>query len=276
MYRFLYKPKWIVSHVLILGLIVSMILLMFWQLRRLDEKQTLNARIAARADGAPTQLADVLRDERVSTIADGDRVEYRAVVVDGTYDVAAEFTVPNRTLDGAPGRMVVTPLRWSDTEAPILVLRGFIPQAIEDNTAPIEGAEPPTGPVQVRGWLRVSELPGGFQSSKVDLGSNRIARLDIDRVKAARDLDLQPVYLELGGQAPPTDGVIKPYPLPERSEGPHFAYAVQWGVFTLIAIGGYPLVIRRVARGGGKDRKDDVPTDPDDLDAGDVPVAAGT
>ena len=112
------------------------------QLRRLDEKQTLNARIAARADGAPTQLADVLRDERVSTIADGDRVEYRAVVVDGTYDVAAEFTVPNRTLDGAPGRMVVTPLRWSDTEAPILVLRGFIPQAIEDNTAPIEGAEP--------------------------------------------------------------------------------------------------------------------------------------
>ena len=142
MYRFLYKPKWIVSHVLILGLIVSMILLMFWQLRRLDEKQTLNARIAARADGAPTQLADVLRDERVSTIADGDRVEYRAVVVDGTYDVAAEFTVPNRTLDGAPGRMVVTPLRWSDTEAPILVLRGFIPQAIEDNTAPIEGAEP--------------------------------------------------------------------------------------------------------------------------------------
>ena len=77
-------------------------------------------------------------------------------------------------------------------------------------------------------------------------------------------------------QAPPTDGVIKPYPLPERSEGPHFAYAVQWGVFTLIAIGGYPLVIRRVARGGGKDRKDDVPTDPDDLDAGGVPVAAGT
>ena len=34
MYRFLYKPKWIVSHVLILGLIVSMILLMFWQLRQ--------------------------------------------------------------------------------------------------------------------------------------------------------------------------------------------------------------------------------------------------
>ena len=36
-------------------------------------------------------------------------------------------------------------------KAPILVLRGFIPQAIEDNTAPIEGAEPPTGPVGRRG-----------------------------------------------------------------------------------------------------------------------------
>ena len=64
-----------------------------------------------------------------------------------------------------------------------------------------------------------------------------LGKLTLHGQKAARDLDLQPVYLELGGQAPPTDGVIKPYPLPERSEGPHFAYAVQWGVFTLIAIG---------------------------------------
>lgn len=270
MYRFLLKPRWILSHVLVLGLIVSMILLMMWQFRRLDEKRALNARIAARADGTPAQLVDVLRDDHIVTAADGDRVEFRAVVTEGTYDTAAEFTVPNRTLDGTPGRLVITPLRFAPDQPPILVLRGFIPQAVDQNTAPIKGIEPPAGPVQVRGWLRESELPGGLQKKTVDLGSNRIARLDLDRVGEARNQTFQPVYLELGAQAPPTTGeAIRPYPLPQRDEGPHFAYAMQWGVFTLIAIGGYPLVIRRVARGGGKDRKDDVPTDdPDDLPVG--------
>lgn len=265
MYRFLLKPRWIVSHVLILALIVSMISLMMWQLRRLDEKQELNARISARADGTPAQLAEVLVDEGITTVADGDRVEYRSVVATGTYDLDAEFTVPNRTLNGAPGRFVITPLTFADDQAPVLVLRGFIPQAVDDDTAPIDGVEPPSGEVQVRGWLRESELPGNLQAKQVDLGSNRIARLDIDRISEARGQRFQPVYLELGAQDPPTPSeAISPFPLPERSEGPHFSYAAQWAIFTFIALVGYPLVIRRVARGGGRNRLDDVPTDDPD------------
>jgi len=269
MYRFLLKPKWIVSHVLILGLIVAMILLMMWQLRRLDEKKDLNALIAGRADRSPAQLVDVLDGERVTKVSDGGRVEYDAVVVTGTYDTSAEFTVPNRTLNGAPGRFVVTPLTFAADRAPILVLRGFIPQAVEDDDAPIDGVEPPAGEVQVRGWLREAELPGNLQSKDVDLGQNRIARLDIDRIEAARGSDFQPVYLQLGGQQPPTtvDG-ISPFPLPERSEGPHFSYAVQWAIFTIIAMVGYPLVIRRVARGGGRTGRDDVPVDDVEMPAG--------
>ncbi len=266
MYRFLWKPRWIVSHVVILGLIVSMIMLMMWQLRRLDERRDLNDRIAARADGAPAQLADVLGDERIEVVADGDRVEYRSVVVTGIFDADDEFTIPNRTLNGAPGRFVVTPLRWSTEHAPILVMRGFVPQAIDDDVAPIDEVEPPEGEVQVRGWLRESELPGSLQAEKVDLGNNRIARLDLDRIGAARGELFLPVYLQLAAQEPPTDSaLLSPFPLPERSEGSHFSYAVQWGIFTLIAIVGYPLVLRRVAHGGrkGSKRGDDVPTEPD-------------
>lgn len=282
MYRFMWKPKWILSHLLVLALIIAMINLMFWQLRRLDEKKQLNALMAKRADGTPAQLVDVLDRERVTTVGDGDRVEYQAVVTTGRYDTSKEFTIPNRTLDGAPGRLVVTPLRFADGRPDILVVRGFIPQAIQDDTPPIEGAVPPDGEVQVRGWLRVAELPGALQPEKVDLGNNRMARMDIDRIEAARHMDLEPVYLQLGGQSPATPGkALSLYPLPERSEGPHFSYAVQWGIFTLIAIGGYPLVLRRVARGGGR-HGDDLPDDDrSDRDLGDGdppdddPVPAG-
>jgi len=284
MYRFLWKPKWILSHVLILALIVSMIMLMLWQLRRLDEKKTLNALIAARADVAPTEVAKVLSDEHIVTTADGDRVEYRSAVIEGEYEPDREFTIPSKTLDGAPGRLLVTPLKWSDTEPPLLVMRGFIPQAVDDTTPPIATVEPPTGTVKLRGWLRETQEPEGIQSSKADLGNDSFARMDIRRIEQARGTEFLPVYLQLGAQEPATrNDVLSFYPLPERSEGPHFSYAVQWGVFTFIALVGYPLVIRRVARGGSKDRRDDVPSDgpfddpePEPESSGGAPVGSNS
>ncbi|MEJ7584193.1 MAG: hypothetical protein WKF43_08930 [Acidimicrobiales bacterium] len=35
---------------------------------------------------------------------------------------------------------------------------------------------------------------------------------------------------------------------PELDEGPHFSYAMQWFIFTTIALVGYPLILRRNAR----------------------------
>jgi cytochrome oxidase assembly protein ShyY1 len=37
-------------------------------------------------------------------------------------------------------------------------------------------------------------------------------------------------------------------PEPILDEGPHFGYAVQWFIFSTIALVGYPLIIRRSAR----------------------------
>ena len=46
-YRFALRPKWLLSHVLVLALVVVMINLGFWQLRRLDEKKAHNASVRA-------------------------------------------------------------------------------------------------------------------------------------------------------------------------------------------------------------------------------------
>ncbi|MET0909986.1 MAG: SURF1 family cytochrome oxidase biogenesis protein, partial [Ilumatobacteraceae bacterium] len=58
MYRFLWRPAWIVSHILILALIVSMIMLGLWQLRRLDEKQDRNRQIEANTAAEPLGVGD--------------------------------------------------------------------------------------------------------------------------------------------------------------------------------------------------------------------------
>jgi surfeit locus 1 family protein len=39
-------------------------------------------------------------------------------------------------------------------------------------------------------------------------------------------------------------------PPPELSEGPHLGYAFQWFTFTVIALVGYPLILRRRAHQG--------------------------
>jgi cytochrome oxidase assembly protein ShyY1 len=34
---------------------------------------------------------------------------------------------------------------------------------------------------------------------------------------------------------------------PELSEGPHLSYAAQWAIFSVIAAGGYALLLRKLA-----------------------------
>jgi cytochrome oxidase assembly protein ShyY1 len=51
-------------------------------------------------------------------------------------------------------------------------------------------------------------------------------------------------------------------PEPALDEGPHLGYAVQWFIFSTIALVGYPLIIRRSARNREDDEDppfDDVP-----------------
>ena len=43
MYRFLFSPRWLGFHLLVIVGIVTMVSLGFWQLRRLDERKAFNA-----------------------------------------------------------------------------------------------------------------------------------------------------------------------------------------------------------------------------------------
>ena len=81
-----------------------------------------------------------------------------------------------------------------------------------------------------------------------------IDHLDLRRYEKYSNLDLYPVALQLIAQTPPqADDLPQPLDAPDLSEGPHFSYAVQWFIFTTIAVVGYPVILFKVARDKAKE-----------------------
>ena len=266
MYAFLWRPKWMLSHLLVLVLIASMIAAMAWQISRLHDKQAANE-LVARNSVQPPVSPQRFDAERASKPRSGSgsesgasaitRLQYRRVEVVGSFDTSAEVAIESRTLNGAPGRWIATPLVPSDGSTPILVVRGFVPFAVDAKSPPFAGAEPPTGPVTVVGWAQPTQTKGFFGSTDAPTGHlNVMARVDVERF-ARQYRAIRPYWLQLSAQLPPsTKPLLSGIPLPEADEGPHRGYAGQWAIFTLIAIIGYPLILRRVARQRRLDDRD--------------------
>lgn len=261
--RFLLRPRWILSHLFVIALVVVMVNLGFWQLSRLDERRDLNALIEARQDEAPVPL-----DSLLTTASGADEVEdlrARPVTLEGSYDEAATVQARNRTQDGVAGIWVVTPLVLASGDR-VPVVRGFVALGPDGEPYPVPI---PEGEVTVEGAVLVPRL------------QDRTVRRDLEGVLAAPDTIGVLVRAEATDPAEPSlatpDGDPRAalYPLapPDLTERNHMSYAVQWFIFSAIALIGYPLVLRRVLARRGKeaDAADDAAVDGASEPA-DVPV----
>ena len=171
MYRFLLRPKWIGFHLLVVGAIIAMINLGFWQLRRLEERRDFNATVEARYDDPAVPLDDLLTPG-----TDPDDVEWRPVEAEGTYLADQTVLVVNRSQNGRAGQNVVVPLRLDDGRI-LLVNRGFVPLA--ESAIP----EVPATDVAIPGRLRPSEQRRlGQLSDPADGVLLEVQRVDIDRL----------------------------------------------------------------------------------------------
>lgn len=232
-------------------LVIAMVLLGLWQLRRLDDKRDDKALVESRQEEPVADVAEVV-PARMAVDAPGvDAVLYRRVTATGVYEDDDTVVVENRTYNGAAGGWVLTPLRIDEGLA-VVVNRGFIGF---DREGAIVPPAAPGGDVAVEGLVFPSQERGRFGPTDPTDGDLRVlARVDLDRFGAQVGYALLPAYIQLVKSDPPevpaADGapLLVPLGAPTPDDGPHLSYAVQWFIFSTIAAVGYVLLLRRVAR----------------------------
>lgn len=252
MYGFLFRGRWIAFHLLVVAAIIGMISAGFWQLRRLDERQSFNAVIEARYDAEPVPLDQLLPPTGTVPNDELEEIEWRQATTSGTYLTDEQLRVVNRSQGGRAGDNIVVPLQLDDGRV-LLVNRGFVPLAEPS----FEGVE---GRATVTGHLRTSEERRLGQLSDPSEGElTEVQRIDVERLAPQLPGEPVPMYLDLVSSSPAQVGAFpEPVAQPDLSEGNHLSYAVQWFIFSAAVAAGWFLAVRRSIRTRQRSRAKDL------------------
>lgn len=259
-WTFVRSPKWILSHLFALTLIIGFIVAGFWQLGRLGDRQDANARIEARALQAPTPIEEALAAAGDVSLDDlGEALDFTAVSVTGRFVAPELARVANRSQDGRGGDWSVALFEALDGQL-LVVNRGFVLRS--EITAGV-----PDGEVVLEGFLRRTRTKGWIGGTH-DPAAERMPRLNVDDAieradlagfaAAGRTIDLwlqldlvdgvAPDAVNQAGAVVEAEIVPRPVPLDELGEGDHFSYAVQWFSMAALSVLIYGLMLRRIAR----------------------------
>jgi surfeit locus 1 family protein len=201
-----------------------------WQYHRGVDRHARNAVIEERIAKSPIELSSVKGNL--------PEYEWQSVVVDGSFNPDKQILLRNRYHDGKYGYEVLTLFTSSDNKS-FWVDRGWVKAGATATTPPIV-TELPQGQVSITGRLRLdSSLPRGSFFALPGKGDGLVSELN-----AQSQLDTEKFYIDLlsGSDASLTPEVTAQ--LPELSDGPHMAYALQWIFFGGLVIYGRILIRR--------------------------------
>jgi len=201
-----------------------------WQYHRGVDRHARNAIIEKRIAQSPIELNTVKGD-----LAD---YEWQRVVVTGTFNPDKQILLRNRYNDGKYGYEVLTLFTSTDNKS-FWVDRGWVQAGATATTPPVVTALP-SGEVSISGRLRLdSSLPRGSFFALPGKGEGLVSELN-----AQSQLDTEKFYIDLlsGSEKSLTPEVTAQ--LPELSDGPHMAYALQWIFFGGLVLYGRILIRR--------------------------------
>ena len=201
-----------------------------WQYHRGVDRHARNAVIEERIAQSPIALTSV-----TGTLAD---YEWQPVSTSGSFNKDKQILLRNRYNDGKYGYEVLT-LFTSAEKKNFWVDRGWVQAGATATTPPVL-TPLPEGEVTINGRLRLdSSLPRGSFFALPGKGEGLVSELN-----AQSQLNTEKFYIDLlsGSQASLTPEV--PAQLPELSDGPHMAYALQWIFFGGLVIYGRILIRR--------------------------------
>jgi surfeit locus 1 family protein len=204
-----------------------------WQLARLHQRRAANQEVLKARAEPPISL------DRPGP-RDSAAVAQRWVTARGRYDRRQELVLRGQAYQGTPGVHVVTPLRLPGSDTAVLVIRGFVP-APDAVRANLDSLDEP-GERRVVG---LAEPIGSGRGKPLMLaGRSTWARLDYAALSRALPYPILPLAIL---QTP--DSSLPHYPLrlspPDVDDGPHLNYAVQWFLFSAMAIAFAVVVVAR-------------------------------
>ena len=201
-----------------------------WQYHRGVDRHARNAVIEERIAQSPIALTSV-----TGTLSD---YEWQPVSTSGSFNKEKQILLRNRYNDGKYGYEVLT-LFTSAEKKNFWVDRGWVQAGATATTPPVL-TPLPEGEVTINGRLRLdSSLLRGSFFALPGKGEGLVSELN-----AQSQLNTEKFYIDLlsGSQASLTPEV--PAQLPELSDGPHMAYALQWIFFGGLVIYGRILIRR--------------------------------
>jgi cytochrome oxidase assembly protein ShyY1 len=228
-WRFLYSPRWLGYYAMLIIFAIACVLLSNWQFARRDEARAEIQRIAHNYDAEPVALKQLAPE--LNTFSE-NAMKWHPVTLKGRY-LGDPVLIRNRPSDSGVGSDLVQAFQL-DTGEVILLNRGWVDVIPEDKhpgSLPIAKTDVET---HVTARLRASEpnVPGRSSSGHT-AGSLHVP--EVARLAGVPDTHL---YSALFGMIETEDPAFdhgQLAPKPEKDEGPHFSYALQWLAFIAIA-----------------------------------------
>ena len=211
---------------------ISLVLLCLWaaqwQYQRGVDRHARNVLIAEQSQLPPIEFKNLL-----GNIAD---YEWRKISLKGSFDDKNQILLRNRYHDGMYGFEQLTLFVFDERK--IWVDRGWV-KAGSDATVPPQLQPTNQGLISIDGRLRLdSSLPRGkFFAVANDPERNLVSQLD-----ARRGIQTEKFYIDLISASDASMNPDVPVELPELSDGPHMAYALQWLFFAGLVIYGRRLI----------------------------------
>jgi cytochrome oxidase assembly protein ShyY1 len=207
-----------------------------WQFARGSTQSQTNKIIAKNLELPTLALADFDNLDAVDN-------QWRTVKITGNFSPTNQELVRNRYYEGKFGFEVLTLFKSTGGEN-FWVDRGWV-------AAGPNAATPPKVTPAIEGDVEITARIRSENLSRQLQGSFFVTRVETEKPKSITKLqgvDAKPYYLDL---LPSEDGKIEPLTnieLPELSNGPHYAYAIQWLAFAALALIGRILLFREAKR----------------------------
>lgn len=201
-----------------------------WQYHRGVDRHARNTVIAERISKPAIELTSIT--------SNFENYEWQSVSAVGVFDSDQQILLRNRYSEGKYGYEVLTLFKAQDGRT-FWVDRGWVEAGATATTAPVVTSVPTTQ-VSIKGRFRLdSSLPRGSFFAFPGAGETLVSKLN-----AQSQITTEKFYVDLlsGSDASLTPAVSAT--LPELSDGPHMAYALQWIFFGGLVIYGRILIRR--------------------------------